>query len=354
MATEPAMLRRRDLLALAASVACPPVFATTGPGRLLAAWERDARYEAGLLEPRQGRLHVVEALELPTRAHGLLRQADGHLLAVARRPGDWIVRWQPGAAAAARWHWIEDGTHLNGHACFSGDGRWLYTAETGLEHGEGRIGVRDAASLEKVQEWPTHGSDPHALLLDARGDLWVANGGIRTAPETGRAKLDLEHMDSSLVCIAGAGGALQGKWQVEDTRLSLRHLAWGSWQGRPALGIAMQAQHATEAARHAAPVLAVWQPGGVRPIAAAAGLAGYGGDIAYARGSFAVSCPRADGVALFGAAARGRTFIALADACALAGEPPWAGGSAAAAAWPGGGERVAVDGLRLDNHWLVA
>jgi len=31
--------------------------------------------------------------------------------------------------------------------------------------------------LEKIDEWSTHGMDPHELLTDADGSLAVANGG---------------------------------------------------------------------------------------------------------------------------------------------------------------------------------
>jgi hypothetical protein len=47
--------------------------------------------------------------------------------------------------------------------------RWrrLYITETDLDSGAGLIGVRDAKTLEKLAEWPTHGIDPHQLVWDA-------------------------------------------------------------------------------------------------------------------------------------------------------------------------------------------
>jgi hypothetical protein len=47
-------------------------------------------------------------------------------------------------------------------------------------------------------------------------------------------------------------------------------------------------------------------------------LAGYGGDIAPAGGGFAVSCPRANGVALWRADGQWMGFLPLQEACALA------------------------------------
>lgn len=140
------------------------------------------------------------------------------------------------------------------------DGRTLYTTEMDLDTGAGPLGVRDAASLEKRAEWPTHGIDPHQLVWDAvhPGRLIVANGGVPTRPETGRLKLDLERMDSSLVALDAGSGSLCGQWRLDDARLSLRHLAWGRVEGRPLLGIALQAEHDDAAQRTDASVLALF------------------------------------------------------------------------------------------------
>jgi len=58
----------------------------------------------------------------------------------------------------------------------------------------------------KLDEWDTHGIDPHPLALDAAGPLIVANGG---APRTlADQKYDLQHMESSLVRLDTASGSL--------------------------------------------------------------------------------------------------------------------------------------------------
>ena len=93
------------------------------------------------------------------------------------------------------------------------------------------VGVRHARTLEKLAEWPTHGIDAHELIWDLHSPggptLLVANGGVPTAPETGRSKRDLHRMDSSLVRLDATTGRLMGQWRLQDPRLSLRHLAWG-------------------------------------------------------------------------------------------------------------------------------
>jgi len=293
------------------------------------------------------------ALDVPPRAHGLLAEADGSLLAVARRPGDWLVRWDRSGQALA-WRWIEPRRAFTGHVIR--DGSRVFTTETDLDTGAGLVGVRHAASLEKLDEWPTQGIDPHELLWDARrpGRLMVANGGVPTQPETGRLKKHLERMDSSIVCLDAASGAVEQVWRLADPRLSLRHLAWRSQGEDAVLGIALQAEHDDQAARQGAPILALLAG---NSLAAVAGpdLKGYGGSIAAHADGFAVSCPRAQGLALYGPRGEWQRFLALPEACPLdvAGPALMAGGR------DGILERGAIhslqqaglDSIRLDNHW---
>lgn len=356
-----AALRRRLCLQGAASLAVTAVLpawaAGRAPPRFAAAWALPDRQQVGLLAVQGEALQVTAALDVPTRAHGLHAQSDGALLCVARRPGDWLLRWQR-ASGKTQWAWIEPDRAYNGHVIASADGRRLYTTETNLETGGGLIGVRDAVSLDKLAEWPTHGMDPHELLLDAAGSLMVANGGIPTLPETGRLKLDIERMDSSLVRLETTHGTLQGQWRLPDARLSLRHIAWGQVDAKPVLGIALQSEHAREVERHNAPVLALFDGQALRVAPPPRPLSGYGGDIAFAGGLFAVSCPRAQGVVLHDGHGNHRSFVPLADACALAAGtagPLWAGGSCfAQPVAPGATRPLALPtALRLDNHWLL-
>ncbi len=396
-------LQRRQWLALAASFAAtlatpPAAWAATrqqrtASTRLAAAWESAAGYQVGVLAQAAdaSALNIRVAIDLPTRAHGLLLEPGGTLLAVARRPGDWLLRWRPDGKALA-WSWVEPGRALNGHVIHSADGRTLYTTETDLETGAGLIGLRDAATLEKTGEWRTGGMDPHELLLDAGGSLIVANGGIPSRPETGRAKAQLQLMDPSLVRLDTRSGELRGQWRLADPRLSIRHIAWGAAPAsanaaQRQLGIALQAEHDDPVTKAAAPVLAIFDGKTLQPWATAednaAGqaLAGYGGDIAAIAGGFAVSCPRANGVALWRANGEWTGFLRLDEACALAsapvshagalqgrqiktGEkttnaPPQtgliAGGRVATLRHDVDGRTVssALNGVRLDNHWIA-
>src|SRR4051812_18696026 len=78
-----AMLTRRHCLALgAATLAAPAWSAPAAMPRLLAAWQcapqdtaEAARYQIGLLAAQADALVVARALDVPTRAHGLLAEA---------------------------------------------------------------------------------------------------------------------------------------------------------------------------------------------------------------------------------------------------------------------------------------
>jgi uncharacterized protein len=365
-------LQRRQWLAwAAASCTAPLVHAAPGHTvpRFAAAWEAEHGYQVGVLSQRGQAFQVGSALDVPTRAHGMLVEPGGSLLAVARRPGDWLLRWKPGSGKnnkAQAWSWAEPDRAFNGHVIASADGQTLYTTETNLETGEGLIGVRRAATLEKTAEWPTRGMDPHELLLDADGSLMVANGGIPALPETGRLKIHLDRMNASLVRLDTRTGALIGQWRLADPRLSLRHMAWGPLQAGSSqrlLGIALQAEHDDAALKTAAPVLATFDGRQLQTHAAGAGqpLAGYGGDIAFAAGAFAVGCPRANGVAVWQPDGQWSGFLPLEEACAVTAGPSrterspelWAGGRLAAInrREDGGTASSALREVRLDNHW---
>jgi uncharacterized protein len=371
MAIEPhSRARRRVLTTLLGGAALPllprPARAAMAPHALLAAaWtlrDDEARAQLGLLAPGGHAASVGATIDLPGRAHGLIAWPDGSLLAVARRPGDWLLRWHP-ASGQQQWCWIEPDRAFTGHALLDMRRRRLYTAETDLETGAGLLGVRDAQSLAKLTEWPTHGPDPHALTWDAEGRVIVANGGIASRPETGRRKLAIGNMDASLVRLSPIDGARLGQWRLADQRLSIRHLAWsGDADGRPVLGIALQAEHESAAERTAAPVLALFDGERLRPaeaVNARADLGGYGGDIAATDAGFVVSCPRAEAGCVARWAADGRWLgtTGWPQACALAAGPvgAWCGGEAAGLlhAVPGRDTaRFELARLRLDNHWL--
>jgi len=339
------------LAALAALGSGAPARAGQYPRSIYAVWDADGQHHVGTLLLRGPQLAAAASIEVPTRAHGLLAGTGGSVIAVARRPGDWLLRWFV-RSGRLQWHWAPPGVAFNGHAVLAGN-RLLVT-QTDLDNGAGQVGVLDAATLQPLGAWPTHGVDPHALLLH-RGRLWVANGGIATQPETGRSKLDLDRMDSSLVALHPRDGRLLGQWRVDDRRLSLRHLTASG----ALLGVAMQAEHDDAAERAHAPLLAVCDGEVLRVIAPPphSRTGGYAGDIAGTDTGFVLSATRADGVfewsvqlgwtrttqlprpgALWGSSG---TVL-----CAGSGEALQVGAGPAA-------RLVLASGLQLDNHWLA-
>lgn len=314
-----------------------------------------------------GRIQIVSAAPVPTRAHGLLPLADGGFVAVANRPGRWLLRLDAQCQKLAETTDAAAGRTFNGHAEADASGQWLFTSETNTSDGRGWVTARDVRTLKPVAEFPSGGLDPHQLLRAPDGSLMVANGGI-PRDAAGR-KTDLARMAPSLARIALDSGNLTGQWTLPDPRLSIRHLAWSTGE-QPLLGLALQAEHDEAAARAQAPALAVWSdPSMTGSLSASLAIpsqdpaaAGYVGDIAAAPGhGFVLSAQRQDR-ALWWQPAQPDRFTPMAELtepCALL---PWmaqAGSSKGAATGVilGAGRGIArwqPDGPSSMLRWPVA
>jgi len=373
-----AMDRRQALRALGglAALAASARLATAARAdrsRLAAAWRGPAKGDpnfAGVLVADWGRrsLAIDFRVPLPGRPHEIAAEPGGGLLAVAYRFGDWLLRCDANGHVLRRLSLKDAGERrlFNGHVARDGAASVLYTTETDPATGLGWIGMRDADSLQKLAEWPSGGIDPHQLLLDGRGHLYVANGGVPRHPENDR-RFDLHRMDASLAKLDARHGRLLGQWRLEDPRLSLRHLAWSGPPARPnaLLGVALQAEHDDAAARAAAPLLAVFDGERLAIATRAGDGSGYAGNIVPAhRGGFALTSTA--GLALLwhpGVPERLARVIEMEQTYALA-------------AWPGTGERGGVlaatapglvrwhpvdpalvlpwpQPMALDNHWML-
>ncbi|MEM6733398.1 MAG: DUF1513 domain-containing protein, partial [Myxococcota bacterium] len=134
---------------------------------------------------------------------------------------------------------------LMGHGFFSSDGALLYTVEAHNETGAGKLVVRDADRWAPVGALDTQGIGPHqAQLMPDGTTAVVANGGILTRPETGRQKLNLDTMESSLTYIELATGVVVERQTVLETKSSIRHLEVAD-DGTVAFGVQVQ-RDATE------------------------------------------------------------------------------------------------------------
>jgi len=237
------MTSRRGFLAglLASSLAPQATWASAGSPAFLSAGKdsRGSFLLAGLA--RNGEIlfrHPLPARGHAAAAHPIRPEA----VAFARRPGRFadvidcrtgaaIVRLKPPA-----------GHHFYGHGTFSSDGSRLFTTENDFENARGVIGVWDTtASYRRIKSFPSGGIGPHDMLLrrDKPG-LVVANGGIETHPDTGRAKLNLPDMRPNLSYLS-FDGALQEQLELpQELHLnSIRHLAIC---GDGTVGFAMQWQ----------------------------------------------------------------------------------------------------------------
>jgi uncharacterized protein len=356
--------RRRWLQALAAAGVFPGgvafAAAPAKPWRLALAWsEAGAAPGAertqciGVWQQADEGFEVAVRRIVPTRAHGLAPMPSGDLLTVARRPGLWLQRWSIDGQLR-REAWAEPGRHFSGHVLPSADGRVLYSSEQTHDDGAGCVALRDPETLALREEWPTGGTDTHQLLR-VGDQLFVANGGVPTRPETGRAKQNLPAMDSSLVVFDLRSGRRRGPWRLADPRLSLRHLAWHA--PSRTLGIALQAEHDDPTQRARAPLLALFDGQALRTIALPDDQptvgAGYAGDIAATAEGFVLSASRAGALLAWSLRGGWLAPVPLAEACALAAAQ--AGTTCAL-----GAERAWVDrplalppGCKPDNHVLI-
>lgn len=348
------------------------------PGRLLAAGEsrqaliaagwrglnKSDPYFAGILQADwlARKLEIRHAVPLPSRPHGLLPEPGGGMIVVAARPGTWLMRCDADGKILQQVNQEEASLRrFCGHAVVA-RGNLLLTTETDHATGRGRIGVRDLQTLKKLDDWDTHGIDPHQLLLDAEGHLIVANGGVpRTLADR---KHDLHRMTSSLVRLDTATGKLLRQWRLDDPRLSLRHMAWSHApvDGEAYLGIAIQAEHERAEDRAQAPILAVLDGDRLFAPTRANDNFGYAGDIAAAwDGGFVLSSNQVGLAQLWHPATADRMtpVVRMEEAYALA-------------SWQSGGVLVATalglvrthptmqslilpwpQPMALDNHWSL-
>jgi hypothetical protein len=299
---------------------------------------------------------------LPGRGHAAAAHpVRPEAVAFARRPGRFadVIDCRSGAATAR----LEPpaGHHFYGHGTFSPDGSRLFTTENDYENARGVIGVWDATGgYRRITAFSSGGIGPHdmALRRDAPG-LVVANGGIETHPDSGRAKLNLPDMRPNLSYLS-LEGELQAQMELaQELRLnSIRHLAVRAdgtvgfamqWQGDPG-------EQLPAAGRH--------RPGTAPRLMAeddarVLNLNGYGGSVAFsADGSrIGVTSPRG-GVLQIMDTVSGALLreVRMRDVCGLA---PSAGGFTAST---GTGRLIAVSDtgqtllhradLAWDNHLI--
>lgn len=265
-------------------------------------------------------------LPLPGRGHAAAAHPTKPLaVAFARRPGRFALVIDCALGQEVARLDAPEGRHFYGHGAFDAAGARLFTCENAYRTGDGVIGVWDvAAGFERIGEFPSGGIGPHETILDpARGVLVIANGGIQTHPDSGRAKLNIPTMRPNLAYVDSADGALRQRVEPPaELRLgSLRHLSLGP-DGRVA--VAAQWQGDPEATP---PLLALHREGEAELTFLAADpieqgrLDGYAGSVAFARDGrhVAVTSPRGGRLHVFDAGSGAlRAALSVADVCGVA------------------------------------
>lgn len=173
---------------------------------------------------------LIASIDLPDRGHDITISAEaGRGVVFARQPGTFAVVFDPAGQVAPVTLTSVEGRHFFGHGVFSPDGGLLYATESDFEAAQGVIGIFDARDgYRRIGEFATHGTGPHEMLLMPDGvTLVVANGGIETHPDFGRAELNLDTMDPSVVFIDRRDGRLIGQLRLDAGlhQLSIRHMA---------------------------------------------------------------------------------------------------------------------------------
>ncbi|MGO7037841.1 DUF1513 domain-containing protein [Rhizobium acaciae] len=211
--------------------------ATLTPRSLMALEQTDAVYASGIraadgsfaIATVTERGEIVDQVALPARAHGMAFSATtGKTVAFARRPGTYAMIFDPWNKSEPIVINSREDRHFYGHGAFSPDGRLLYASENDFDGNRGMIGLYDATNrFARIGEFETFGIGPHDMTVSDDGRLLiVANGGIETHPDFGRAKLNLGEMQPSLALIDAATGALVEKHVLpaEWAELSTRHV----------------------------------------------------------------------------------------------------------------------------------
>lgn len=261
-------------------------------------------------------------IELPGRGHAAAAHPyRPQAVGFARRPGNFAMVFDCATGRLSRRISAPAGRHFYGHGAYSADGARLYTSENDFDAARGVIGVWDTVEgYTRLGEFASGGVGPHDLRLMPDGDgLVVANGGIETHPDSGRAKLNIPLMQPNLSYLGLEGSLLE---QVELSpalhRNSIRHLDLRS-DGLVAIAMQWQGPEGEYP-----PLLALHKRGGPSKLLMAEGsehrrLSNYAGSVAFdeSGGRVAITSPRGGVVQLFEMESGEAQNIDIADVCGV-------------------------------------
>lgn len=251
-------MQRRDFFARVVmglgSAALPlPVWAEAGAPDFVTAGNKPDKstWLVGLSASGDVRFQIP----IPGRGHAAaLHPTQPQAVAFARRPGRFAVVIDCLSGTEIARLDSPSGRHFYGHGAFSADGKLLFTTENDFDAPAGVLGIWDATDgYKRVQEIPSGGIGPHEVLSLPDGGLVVANGGIQTHPDMGRAKLNLPAMQTNLTYLDAKGTITdQAVLSGEMRQNSIRHIALThrgdvvaalQWQGPPTKRVSLVLHH---------------------------------------------------------------------------------------------------------------
>lgn len=203
----------------------------------------------------------VFSAALPARGHDVtVRPRARENVVFARRPGNWCAVVSNVTGDVRMLVHAMPGRLFFGHGAFSADGRILHATENDIATGAGVVGIYDATDgYKRIGEFSSGGIGPHdiALLPDGRS-LVIANGGLRTHPDSGRETLNPDDIKPNLALLDLARGDIIARHELDVSvaKLSIRHLA-----ARPDGVVAFGCQY-QGAEEEAPPLLGLLRPGG--------------------------------------------------------------------------------------------
>ena len=181
------------------------------------------------------------------------------LVMFARRPGWHGVMVDMTTPERIQTFDAAPGCFMHGHGCFSNDGQWLFSTESEIESGIGKIVVRNSQTLTVEHLFDSAGIGPHDLALMPDGKhLVVANGGLLTHPDTGRKVLNLDSMRSNLSYLDIRSGQQVDELTLPYDKASIRHLDVAS---DGTVAVATQLQRQAMEHDELVPLAAVHRPG---------------------------------------------------------------------------------------------
>ena len=159
------------------------------------------------------------------RGHGLTRHpVHPHLvLMFSRRPGN------EGVLINTQTNHIEhrfkspDHLFMEGHGCFSHDGKYLFCTESNRHTLQGIITVRETDTFSVIHEWHSGGIGPHEIqIMPNKNTLVIANGGL--IKNSDGKVINVDTMQSNVAMLDHTTGELTANHTVQNTKASLRHL----------------------------------------------------------------------------------------------------------------------------------